>query len=354
MDLNESDLKRFARHLVLPGFGIDAQKKLKKSKVLVVGAGGLGSPVLMYLAAAGIGTLGLVEYDSISISNLQRQILYNVEDENKNKGEVAELKIKKINPDLIFLVWNEKLNSKNALGIFEQFDVIVDCSDNFPSRYLVNDACEILDKPFVFAAIHQYEGQLAVYNLNGSATYRDHFPSSPNPQDAPDCTTGGVLGPVAGIMGCWQALEAIKIIALPAAINRNELMLFNFWGNHTKKVKIPRDPKRPKVTELIDYERFCGLLDSKYVLNEAQYEHFRSSYTQYTLIDVREPSEYEEDFRGGVNITLPEIKIDQNILSKYPAPYVFFCASAKRSKAVVDYLYSLDEKREYFYLNFRP
>jgi molybdopterin/thiamine biosynthesis adenylyltransferase len=226
-NFSKPELIRYNRQMMLPEIGLKGQEKLKQAKVLVVGAGGLGCPVLQYLSAGGIGTIGIIDFDKIELHNLHRQILYATEDIGKSKAITAAEKLKKQNEHIEFIVFDEMLNENNASEIISQFDVVVDGSDNFLTRYLVNDTCVELQKPIVYGSILKFEGQLAVFNYNGSKNLRDLYPEPPNPEEVPNCDENGVLGVVPGIMGTYMALKTIFVV-LEKIENANELQLFNF------------------------------------------------------------------------------------------------------------------------------
>lgn len=222
----EEELNRYHRQLMLPGFGIEAQRKLKNAKVLMVGAGGLGCPVLQYLCAAGIGTIGIVDFDKIEIHNLHRQILYAADDVGKPKAETAASILRAQNPNVSFIVFNDVLSNRNSTGIISQFDIVVDGSDNFPTRYMVNDNCVELNKPLVYGSIFNFEAQLAVFNYKGSKNLRDIYPEPPNPEDVPGCNENGVLGVVPGILGAYMANTCIQVIL--DTYSNNSFLLFDF------------------------------------------------------------------------------------------------------------------------------
>lgn len=221
----KEELNRYHRQLILPGFGIEGQRKLKNAKVLVVGAGGLGCPVLQYLCGAGVGTIGIIDFDKVELHNLHRQVLYSTTDVGKPKAEAAARVLKAQNPHVEFLVYNDMLNKKNSTQLISGFDLVVDGSDNFPTRYLVNDTCVELGKPLVYGSIFNYEAQLAVFNYNGSKNLRDIYPEPPNPEDVPGCNENGVLGVVPGILGIYMANACLQVIL--GTYNNKSLMLFN-------------------------------------------------------------------------------------------------------------------------------
>ncbi|MGB0384890.1 MAG: molybdopterin-synthase adenylyltransferase MoeB [Ardenticatenaceae bacterium] len=255
---------RYSRHTLLPEVGEAGQAKLLQSKVLLIGAGGLGSPATLYLAAAGVGTLGIVDFDVVDLSNLQRQILHNQDRIGMAKVDSARETINKLNPDVNVIAYNEPLNSENVMEIIAEYDVIVNGCDNFPTRYLINDAAVMAGKPLVDGSIFQFEGQLTVYNHEGSPCYRCLYPTPPPPGEVPSCAEGGVLGVLAGIVGSLQALEAIKILLGTGDYLGGRLVLFDALSTDFREVRIRRNShcpvcgENPTITELIDYEQFCG------------------------------------------------------------------------------------------------
>ncbi len=335
--LSDTDLKQFARQIILPGFGVTAQEKLKAAKVLVIGCGGLGGPAALFLTAAGVGTLGLIDFDIVSLSNLHRQVLFNTEDIGLKKVYVAQQRLQKLYPQVIINAYEQRLNTDNALDIFKKYDLIVDGSDNFPTRYLVNDTCEILQKPFVYAAIHQFEAQIATFNLAGSATYRDVFASPPPPHLAPDCSTGGVLGALAGTIGSMQALEAIKIITGLGTPLINTLLLMEFSDMFFKKIAVKKNPGRTTITELIDYEYFCGTYKQDHELAITKTDFLGLNPLEYLLFDIRTLQERDLFDIGGQHIDPDDIA--ETIFTENPAKtLIFYCASGHRSKALTTQL----------------
>jgi molybdopterin/thiamine biosynthesis adenylyltransferase len=238
--LTELELKRYNRHIILPEVGIEGQQKIKNAKVLIVGAGGLGSPVLMYLTAAGIGTIGIIDNDTVDISNLQRQILYSNDDIGIGKSALAVEKLKKQNPNTTFIHYNDRLNTGNAAGIVSNFDMVIDCTDNFDSRYIINDACVRCGKPFVFGSVLNYEGQVSVFNYNDGPTYRSLFPEKMANEDIPGHNEIGLFGVLPGIIGCMQANEAIKIITGIGEILSGKLLIFNCLSMNFMLLEIDR------------------------------------------------------------------------------------------------------------------
>ena len=266
MSFTEDEVRRYARHIILPGIGGDGQRRLKGARVLVIGAGGLGSPAAMYLAAAGVGTIGLVDFDQVELSNLQRQLLHDTNDVGRPKVESAGDRLNDLNPNVNVIPHRVLLSSENAFEVLEPYDVVVDGTDNFPVRYLVNDACQMLGKPLVYGSIYQWEGQASVF-LPGQETpcYRCLFPEPPPPGTVPSCAEGGVFGVLPGIIGSIQAVEAIKLVLDVGETLAGSLVLYDAMRNEFTSVKLRWDPdcpvcgKHPTVTELIDYEAFCGL-----------------------------------------------------------------------------------------------
>jgi adenylyltransferase/sulfurtransferase len=266
MTFNEEQVRRYARHIILPGIGGDGQAKLAEAKVLVIGAGGLGSPAAMYLAAAGVGTIGLVDFDHVDLSNLQRQILHDTSDVGRPKVASATDRLNELNPNVEVVAHETLLSSANAFEVLGAYDVVVDGTDNFPVRYLVNDATQMLGKPLVYGSIYQWEGQASVF-LPGPNTpcYRCLFPEPPPPGTVPSCAEGGVFGVLPGIIGSIQAVEAIKLILGVGESLAGKLVLYDALRNEFTTVNLRWDPdcpvcgKHPTVTELIDYEAFCGL-----------------------------------------------------------------------------------------------
>jgi molybdopterin/thiamine biosynthesis adenylyltransferase len=302
--LSKEELARYSRHIIIPEFNIEGQKKLKAAKVLVIGTGGLGSPMLLYLAAAGVGTIGIVDFDVVDDSNLQRQVLYSVKDVGRPKVEAAKERILGLNPHINVIAYNEHLSSKNALEIFKDYDVVADGTDNFPTRYLVNDACVLTGIPNVYASIFRFDGQVSVFNYNNGPNYRDLYPEPPPPGLVPSCAEGGVLGVLPGIIGSLQANEVIKVITGIGETLSGRLFAFDALNFSTKIFKIGKDKsnplngENPTIKELIDYQQFCGIVPD--VINEKVKEITVQELKQkidakedFQLIDVREKHEYD-------------------------------------------------------------
>ncbi|PYS86367.1 MAG: molybdenum cofactor biosynthesis protein MoeB [Acidobacteria bacterium] len=304
-ELSNDEIARYSRHLILPEVGLEGQRKLKAGRVLMIGTGGLGSPLGLYLAAAGVGTLGLVDFDVVDTSNLQRQIIHGTKDVGRPKIESARDRLQDINPHTKIEAFETRLTSDNALQLFKEFDVIVDGTDNFPTRYLVNDASVLTGKPNVYGSIFRFEGQASVFWAEKGACYRCLYPEPPPPGLVPSCAEGGVLGVLPGIVGTIQANEVIKVILGAEGILLNRLLLFDAWKMTFRQVKLRKDPdcplcgENPTIRELIDYEQFCGLkepAEAKPDLDEITAVELKSlidSGADFQLIDVREPFEYE-------------------------------------------------------------
>jgi len=347
MEFSKQELERYSRHLIIPEFNIEGQRKLKKAKVLIVGTGGLGAPLLQYLAAAGVGTLGLVDFDVVEDSNLQRQVLFTVNDIGRSKTVAAQEKIKALNPHIEVKVHNTRLTSENALDIIKEYDVVADGTDNFPTRYLVNDACVILRKPNVYASIFRFDGQVSVFNhtdANGNTgpNYRDLFPSPPPPGLVPSCAEGGVLGVLPGIMGSLQASEVIKLIIGVGTPLSGRLFLFDALSFKTTTLKISKNKNAFPITELIDYESFCGIgakEESQSVpeITVEELRNLRDNQEDFQLIDVREAYEYEIANLEGKLIPLKELEGKISAI-RSDKKVVVHCRSGARSAEAVQQL----------------
>lgn len=348
MHLTADEYRRYARHLAIPNFGIEGQLKLKAAKVLVVGSGGLGSPLLLYLTAAGIGHIGIVDFDTVDESNLQRQVLFNTADIGKAKAETARQKLLALNPNIKVTVYNEALTSQNALDIIKAYDVVADGTDNFPTRYLVNDACVLLDKINVYASIFRFEGQVAVFNFPSkhgqrSPNYRDLFPEPPPPGLVPNCAEGGVLGVLPGIIGSIQASEVIKIITGVGDPLAGKLFIFDLASFTPRVLTIPKTTS-VKITELIDYEQFCGLKQIDDIMQEITVSELKKMMDEgvdFQLIDVREPHEYEFANIQGELIPLNTITEHLDKISR-DKPVVMQCRSGGRSGQAIKLIQAKD------------
>ncbi len=330
--LTTEELERYNRQMLMPEFGLAGQEKLKNAKVLVIGCGGLGSPILLYLTAAGVGTLGIVENDNIDISNLQRQILYTTSAVGQAKISKTVNRLTALNPLVKINQYPTRLSTSNALEIIKNYDIVIDGTDNFPTRYLVNDACVMLNKPFVYGAIHRFEGQVAVFNHQNSATYRDLFPTSPPPEQAPNCAEAGVLGVLPGIIGSMQALEAIKVVTNIGEPLSGKLLVLDTLSMQSRIIRIPKMPDTPKITQLIDYEIFCGLKSANDITFEAL-----QTLNDYQLIDVREKHEYEAKNIGGELMPLSELEKHLPKISR-DKTVVIHCQSGIRSQKAIKIL----------------
>jgi molybdopterin/thiamine biosynthesis adenylyltransferase/rhodanese-related sulfurtransferase len=325
IQLTKEDYERYSRHLILPEVGVEGQKRLKAASVLCIGTGGLGSPLLLYLAAAGIGRIGLVDFDLVDYSNLQRQIIHGTSWVNKPKIESARNRILEINPHCQVDLYETRLSSENALDIFKPYDIVVDGTDNFPTRYLVNDACVLLDKPNVYGSIFRFEGQATVFNYEGGPNYRDLYPEPPPPGLVPSCAEGGVLGILPGIIGVIQATETIKIILGQGTTLSGRLLLYNSLDMTFRELKLRPNPVRPVIEKLIDYEQFCGIPQARAAEAQQQSEIKEMTVTElkqlldsgaddYLLLDVRNPNEYEiAKIPGSVLVPLPDIENGKGI-----------------------------------------
>ncbi len=305
--LSNEEIARYSRHLIMPEVALDGQKKLKSSRVLTIGAGGLGSPLALYLAAAGVGTLGIVDFDIVDESNLQRQIIHGTSDLGRPKMESARDRIQDINPNVSVEAFEEALSSENALEIFEDFDVIVDGTDNFPTRYLVNDASVLSGKPNVYGSIFRFEGQASVFYAKEGPCYRCLYPEPPPPGLVPSCAEGGVLGILPGAIGTIQATETVKLILGIGEPLIGRLLLYDALGMSFKEMKLRKDPncpvcgENPTVTELIDYQEFCGIpqaqqaedVDELPEIGVHDLKEKLEAGERVAVLDVREPHEYE-------------------------------------------------------------
>lgn len=353
MALSLEEIRRYDRQILLPELGLEGQEMLKQAKVLVIGCGGLGSPVLLYLAAAGVGTLGIVEDDTIALSNLQRQILYSSDKVGVSKLQEAEKRLKALNPSVIIHTFETRLTSANALDIIKNYDIVVDGTDNFPTRYLVNDACVILNKPFVYGAIHRFEGQVALFNYQGSSTYRDLFPTPPPPEQAPNCAEAGVLGVLPGIIGSMQALEVIKVIAEIGEPLAGKLLMLDTLSMQSRTLRIPKIPGAPIIDKLIDYELFCGVNAANDENDEINYDEYLTLVANFKineelsfqLIDVREEYEFNTYNIGGELMPFSELEKHIPKISR-DKTVIIHCQSGIRSRRAIDLL-----REKYGYTN---
>lgn len=342
------ELARYNRHIIIPGFGLEAQQKLKAARVLVIGSGGLGSPLLLYLAAAGVGHIGIVDFDVVEDSNLHRQVLFGVEELGLPKVEAAKKRLLSLNPHIQIETIQAPFNAQNALEILQGYDLVADGTDNFPTRYLVNDAAVLLGKPNVYASIFQFEGQVSVFNYlhpDGSRgpNYRDLYPTPPPPGLVPSCAEGGVLGVLPGIIGSLQALEVIKVITGVGEPLSGRFFTFDALSFETRVFRIqkradnPLTGENPTITKLIDYELFCGLKTAEKPIREItarDLEQWQLEGRDFCLIDVREPHEYEIVNIGATLIPLGEI-IERSGEIPTDIPVVIHCKMGGRSARAI-------------------
>ena len=347
--LSPQEMARYARHIAIPEFNVEGQKRLKSARVLVIGSGGLGSPLLLYLAAAGIGHIGIVDFDVVDESNLQRQVLFTVEDIGKSKAETAKRRLQALNPHVDIKVFNTLFTKDNALDIIKDYDVVADGTDNFPTRYLVNDACVLAGKVNVYASIFRFEGQVSVFNYPDEKgvrgpNYRDLFPEPPPAGLVPSCAEGGVLGVLPGIIGSLQASEVIKVVSGVGEPLSGRLFLFDASSFTTRTLKINKNDAT-QITELIDYEQFCGIpaANEEEVVKSISVQELQKlidNNTDFQLIDVREPYEYGIANLQGELIPLGQIAdaVDKIEKSK---KVIIHCRSGKRSADAIRTLQSL-------------
>ena len=347
--LTQKEFVRYSRHLSLPEVGVEGQKKIKAAKVLVVGAGGLGCPVSLYLAAAGVGIIGMVDYDVVDESNLQRQILFDVDQQGKSKLQSAKERLNNLNPYTNFILHEVILSSENALDIIKDYDMVVDGTDNFPTRYLVNDACVLLNKPNVYGSIYRFDGQVSVFNYDDGPCYRCLYPSPPPPGLVPSCAEGGVLGVLPGIIGTLQANETLKLILGIGDLMVGRFLLFDALSMEFSELKIQKNEDcvvcglNPSITKLIDYKQFCGIesvtLKIEYAeIDVKELEKQLKKGSSPVIIDVREDFELEiSKLARAIHIPmndlpkrLDELNVDEN--------YVIMCRTGVRSAQICEFL----------------
>ncbi|MDG6904434.1 MAG: molybdopterin-synthase adenylyltransferase MoeB [Nitrososphaerota archaeon] len=348
--ISPGEYRRYGRHLIIPEVGLKGQRRLKAARVLVIGTGGLGSPSSLYLAAAGVGTIGLVDFDVIDETNLHRQILYTDKNVGKSKVQTAKAKLSEANPNTNFKVHEELLTSRNAMEIFEGYDIIVDGTDNFPTRYLSNDACVILGKPNVYASVFRFEGQVTVFDpKQGGPCYRCVYPKPPPPGLVPSCAEGGVLGVLPGLIGLIQATETVKLILGQGDSLVGRLLIYDALGMTFDVLKIKKNPKcpvcgpDPEIIHLIDYDAFCGIQKEPdlEVVTPIQLDKERRSGKNILLLDVREPHEWEiAHIEGAKLIPLGQLAERVNELSS-ATEIVPYCHTGMRSARATEFLRGL-------------
>ena len=353
MELNNDEIRRYSRHLILPEVGLAGQKKIKSTKVLCIGAGGLGSPIAMYLAAAGIGQIGIVDFDTVDFSNLQRQIIHGTEDVGRPKAESAKETIGSINPNVEVVIHNTRISAENAFDLIAPYDIVVDGTDNFPTRYLTNDACVLLKKPNVYGSIFRFEGQASVFAPHlGGPCYRCLYPEPPPPGMVPSCAEGGVLGVLPGIIGCIQTNEILKLALGKGTSLVGRLLLFNALDMKFRELKLRRDPScplcgdKPSITALIDYEQFCGIVPEPanpgQNPDEVTVQDMKKALDDPKLgikvVDVREPDEYQIAKVAGVPL-LPLSQLPQRFTELDPnVQYYLHCKGGIRSMKALKFL----------------
>jgi molybdopterin/thiamine biosynthesis adenylyltransferase/rhodanese-related sulfurtransferase/molybdopterin converting factor small subunit len=356
--LSNEEIARYSRHLILPEVGMDGQLKLKQAKIIMIGAGGLGAPLGLYLAAAGVGRVGIVDFDVVDASNLQRQVIHGTSDLGRKKIDSAADKMRDINPNIVIDKFETGLTSDNALDILKDYDIVIDGTDNFPTRYLVNDACVLLKKPNVYGSIFRFEGQATVFAYEDGPCYRCLYPEPPPPGLVPSCAEGGVLGILPGIIGLIQATEAVKIILGVGETLKNRLLLYDALGMRFRELRLRRDPDcpvcghHPTVTKLIDYQEFCGvkpMSETKPAGDAITAKELKEKIDRgdnFLLLDVREPHEYQiARIPGSKLIPLGELPKHLNELDK-DADIVAQCKSGGRSQRAVDLLKASGFKHE--------
>jgi sulfur-carrier protein adenylyltransferase/sulfurtransferase len=353
VELNREEFLRYGRHLIIPEVGLEGQRRLKSASVLIIGAGGLGSPLAFYLTAAGVGRIGIVDFDVVDLSNLQRQILHTTKDVGRSKLESAREKLESLNPNVKIETYEMRLTSENALDLIKEYDIVVDGTDNFPTRYLVNDACVFLKKPNVYGSIFRFEGQVSVFYADKGPCYRCLYKEPPPPGLVPSCAEGGVLGVLPGIIGTIQALETIKLILGIGEPLIGKLLLFDALRMKFRELKLRKDPEcpvcgeNPTVKELIDYEAFCGITPEQ-ILHQSGLEITPEELKEklengedIILIDVREPVEYEINrIEGSKLIPLSKLPEKVNELDQ-TREIVLYCKMGGRSARAVQLLREL-------------
>jgi sulfur-carrier protein adenylyltransferase/sulfurtransferase len=354
--LSHDEIHRYSRHLIIPDVGVEGQRRLKAARVLMVGAGGLGSPIGLYLAAAGVGTLGVVEFDVVDVTNLQRQVIHGTKDVGRKKVESARDRIRDVNPHVEVVPYDTQLTSENALDIVSQYDLVVDGTDNFATRYLVNDACTILGKPNVYGSIFRFEGQSTVFCTEDGPCYRCLYPEPPPPGLVPSCAEGGVLGVLPGLLGLIQATETVKLITGAGEPLVGRLLLVDALRMDFRTVKLRKDPRCPacgtrEITKLIDYQQFCGIrgqadeTDGLPTLTPVELADKRKRGDDFDLIDVREPHEWEIGRIEGARLTPLSSFAEAFPTLDSARDLVVYCKSGGRSAKAVRQLQAAGFRR---------
>jgi adenylyltransferase/sulfurtransferase len=356
--LSKDEIQRYSRHLIMPEVGMEGQLKLKRARVLTIGTGGLGAPLGLYLAAAGVGHLGLVDFDVVDNSNLQRQVTFTTADVGKSKSEAAKARLSALNPAIEIVSYETRLTSDNALELFKDYDIIVDGTDNFPTRFLVNDACVLLGKPNVYGSIFRFEGQATIFGYPGGPCYRCLYPEPPPPGLVPSCAEGGVLGVLPGIVGSIQAMETIKLILGAGDPLVGRLLLFDALAMRFRELKLKRNPECPmcgdhrSINKLIDYEEFCGIrgeeapamTDGIQEITATELKARQDRGDKLFILDVREPHEYQICNLNGKLIPLGELTRRVNELDS-SVEMVVHCRSGKRSADAIHFLQTAGFKK---------
>jgi len=356
--LSREEIQRYSRHLIMPEVGMEGQLKLKRARVLTIGTGGLGAPLGLYLAAAGVGHLGLVDFDVVDSSNLQRQVTFTTADVGKPKSEAAKARLSALNPAIEIVAYETRLTSENALELFRDYDIIVDGTDNFPTRFLVNDACVLLGKPNVYGSIFRFEGQATVFGYPDGPCYRCLYPEPPPPGLVPSCAEGGVLGVLPGIVGSIQAMETIKLILGAGDPLVGRLLLFDALAMRFRELKLKKNPdcslcgKNRTITKLIDYEEFCGIrgeeapamTDGIQEITATELKARQDRGEKLFILDVREPHEYQICNLNGKLIPLGELPRRVNELDS-SVEMVVHCRSGKRSADAIHFLQTAGFKK---------
>ncbi|MEU5843424.1 adenylyltransferase/sulfurtransferase MoeZ [Rhodococcus sp. NPDC047139] len=348
-ELGRDEVARYSRHLIIPNVGVTGQRRLKNARVLCIGAGGLGSPALLYLAAAGVGTIGIVEFDEVETSNLQRQVIHGSSDVGRPKGESARDRILSINDGVSVRLHDVRLEADNAVPLFEQYDLILDGTDNFATRYLVNDAAVLARKPYVWGSIFRFEGQVSVFWEDApdgrGLNYRDLYPEAPPPGMVPSCAEGGVLGVLPGTIGTVMATEAIKLITGIGEPLLGRLMIYDALAMSFRTVTLRRDPQRVPVTELVDYDAFCGIAPdaaapARSAVTPTELRRMLDDGREIALIDVREPVEWDIVRIDGARLVPKDRIVSGEALAELPqnTPIVLYCKTGIRSAEALEVL----------------